>query len=775
MQYHNRVNLIAWLSLVSALFLLGFTATESQAAKKRKTRQTVWQNVKEAAIDSFSERQLVPLKYRTVRLNKKVLSELLDSAPKDAINEVVAEEVIFDLPLPDGTFSSFRIVDSPIMEDGLAKQYPEIKTFRGQGIDDPAATVRFDSTPQGFHAQILRAGETVYIDPFAKGETDYYISYEKSADAGDGEDFSCGFKDTNLDRFKSEREIFAFSPTAVNGSTLRTFRLALAATGEYTAFHGSTAADALAAMVTTMNRVNGIYERDLAIRMILVANNNSLIYTDAATDPYTNNDGGAMLDENQANLDAVIGTANYDIGHVFSTGGGGVAELRVPCNALSKAHGVTGTRSPVGDGFDVDYVAHEIGHQFGARHTFNGEANNCNDETRHSVSAYEPGSGITIMAYAGICGGQDLARHSIDTFHARSLEEILNFVTNSGSCSLNTPTTNTPPSVSAQASFTIPKNTPFALNAAANDVNGDALTYDWQQYNLGSSTIAVPNNDSDGTGRPLFRPFLPKMSADRTFPSLQYVLNNANLPPATYDCGRAVDKPLCLTGELLPVVTRTMRFQAIVRDNRSGGGGINTALTTVEVDGARGPFQVTTQNSSPTPWQRSTAQFVSWSVNGTDALAANVKISLSLDGGISFPLTLATSTPNDGSEFVTLPSVSTARARIKIEAVGNIFFDISDVDFAVTVPTASSAVIAGRIINASGRGLSRVTVALSDESGLITRTTTSSFGYYRFGAMPTGKNYVVKPSYKGYGFSPQSIVRNHTNDIADLNFTAVFE
>jgi hypothetical protein len=775
MQFHNRVNLIAWLTLASMLFLLGYAATESQAAKKRKVFQPVWQDVKESSIDSFGERQIVPLKYRAVRLNKRVLSELLDSAPKDSINEAQAEEVIFELPLPDGAFSRFRIVDSPMMEDGLAKQYPEIKTFRGQGIDDPTATVRFDSTPQGFHAQILRAGETVYIDPFAKGETDYYISYEKSADAGDGEDFSCGFKNSNLDRFKSEREIFAAAPAVVNGTVLRTYRLALAATGEYTAFNGGTAANALAAMVTTMNRVNGIYERDLAIRMILVADNNSIIYADAANDPYTNSDGGAMLDENQANLDAVIGTANYDIGHVFSTGGGGVAALRVPCNASSKARGVTGTRSPVGDGFDVDYVAHEIGHQFGARHTFNGEASNCNNETRSSISAYEPGSGITIMAYAGICGGQDLARHSIDTFHARSLEEILNFVTNSGSCSLNAATTNTPPSISAQASFTIPKNTPFSLNAAGSDINGDALTYDWQQYNLGGSTIAVPNSDSDGTGRPLFRPFLPKTSAERTFPSLQYILNNANLPPATYDCGRAADKPLCLTGELLPTATQTMRFQAIVRDNRSGGGGINTALATVEVDDAKGPFQVTTQNSSPTPWQRSTAQLVLWSVNDTNVLAENVKISLSIDGGNSFPLTLASSTANDGSELVTLPNVSTPRARIKIEAVGNIFFDISDVDFAITAPTSSPAAIAGRIVNASGRGLSRVSVILSDESGLVTRTTTNTFGYYRFGAMPTGKNYVIKPSYKGYRFSPQIIVRNHSNDIADLNFTAVFE
>jgi (2Fe-2S) ferredoxin len=383
----------------------------------------------------------------------------------------------------------------------------------------------------------------------------------------------------------------------------------------------------------------------------------------------------------------VIGVANYDIGHVFTTGSGGVANLRVPCGS-NKGGGTTGLSNPVGDAFAIDYVAHEMGHQWGANHTFNGTVSNCGGGNRSSAAAYEPGSGITIMAYAGICGNQNLAAHSIDTFHVKSLEEIIAYsqTGNGNTCAVTTPSGNTPPVVAVVGgpSFNVPMQTPFALTASATDANGDAITYDWQEYDLGASTTAVPNTDASGA-MPIFRPYLPTTNGTRSFPSMQYILNNANVPPSTYGTN-------LLTGELLPAIARTMNFQVVARDNRPNAGGVSTATATVVVDAASGPCNITAPNTAAT-WAANSTQTVTWNVANTAAApvnAANVKISLSTDGGLTFPTTLAASTPNDGSQTVTVPNIQTTQARVKIEAVGNIFFDISDANFAITAGVAAT-------------------------------------------------------------------------------------
>ena len=596
----------------------------------------IWQEINDSSLKQRPmARQITPNVYKTFSLNRAALDGILNQAPMEFADAMRNNGVILTLPMPDGTFERFSIENSPIMEAGLAEKFPEIQTFRGQGIDDGSATVRFDVTPAGFHAIIISTHGTTYIDPYAKGDTSNYISYHKNELSRNGKQHVCLVNEGLKNPFKvDELNFFSEYPvetSVTNGATLRTYRLALAADFEYCSVFGTTEAQCMAGMVTTMVRVNGVYEKNVAVRMVMVANNNLITYAPvstncgsaactAATDPYSNTSPTTLLTENQANLDTRIGTANYDIGHVFTTGGGGVATLNSPCNAGTKARGVTGLPNPIGDGFDIDFVAHEMGHQFGGGHTFNGGTGNCAGGNRSAANAYEPGSGVTIQGYAGICGSQDLAPNSIDTFHVRSLEQIVGFIGTGGSCSANTATGNTPPTVTGAGNFNIPKQTPFALTASATDAEGDSITYDWQEYDLGPQTTAIPNTDSDGQAKPIFRVYLPTVSGTRTFPSLQYILNNANVPPATTPSG-------FLTGELLPAIARTMNFQVIARDNRANGGGINTATAQVIVDGNSGPFIVTAPNTA-IDIPGGIHITVTWNVNDTTTApinAANVR------------------------------------------------------------------------------------------------------------------------------------------------------
>ncbi len=670
-----------------SLFVLSLLLTIPAFAKV--SGDGVWKEIDDSALQRMPvERLIEPSSYRTFRLDKTALQNLLNKAPAEFSNSRGAQTIL-SLPMPDGTFSRFDIEEYSIAEAPLAAKYPNIKTYIAHDVDDPSVTARISFSPTGFRAMVLSNKGTVLVDPYFFGDTENYISYAK-ANAPRDNMFVCEFENQLSFVGESYKNALDFGSTesVTGGATLRTYRLALAATGEYTNVFrqaGDTDAQAkaraLEQQMLIMNRVNGVYEKELAIRMVFIANNDTIIYTDPASDPYANDSPSQLLTQNQANLDTVIGTGSYDIGHVFSTGGGGVATLNGPCNSSTKARGETGLPDPVGDAFAIDFVAHEMGHQFGALHTFN---TSCGGN-RSSSAAYEPGSGVTLMAYAGVCGAQDLALHSIDTFHVKSLEQIVSYTQtgNGNSCAVSTSTGNTPPTVTpvGGTSFNIPKQTPFALTATGTDANSDTLSFDWQQYDLGSSTSAIPNTDSDGTARPIFRPYLPT-SGTRYFPSLEYILNNANVPPSIYNC----EGFACLTGELLPAITRTMNFQVIARDNRANGGGINTASVQVSVDGNSGPFAVTSPNTPVTIVQSDFSHQVTWNVANTTAApvnAANVRILASVDGGQTFPYVLLPSTPNTGTAHVFFPPVNTTTARIKIEAVNNIFFDISDTNFTI--------------------------------------------------------------------------------------------
>ncbi|MBA3468847.1 MAG: hypothetical protein H0T53_04295 [Herpetosiphonaceae bacterium] len=659
----SRVLFVLALFILATSVFVGSRLTTPLAASS----DGVWQDTLEKSLSPAAQRDIVPEMYRTLTLDWSALQKVLADAPLETTVTAKSSPVVLSLPLPEGNYARFSVVEAPIMAPELAAKFPAIKTYLGQSLDDATASVRFDTTPAGFHAMILSPYGRIFIDPYSRGDRSHYISYHDSDFVAPAEKVL--FRQLNEQVIKDspydagDRELLPPS-----GTILRSYRLAMAATGEYTQFHGGTKPLALAAIVTTMNRVNGVYEREVAVRMNLVANTDLVIYTNGGSDPYTNDDGFEMLFENTATLNSVIGSANYDIGHVFSTGGGGIAALGSVCGSF-KAEGVTGSPSPVNDPFDIDYVAHEIGHQFGGNHTFNGTTNACGGGNREAPAAYEPGSGSTIMAYAGICGSENLQPNSDPYFHTKSFDEMIAFTTTGGgnSCAVQTSTGNNPPTVSAGASFTIPANTPFTLTGSATDPNSDALTYSWEQYNLGASSTSATIGVDSGN-RPLFRSFNATTSPARTFPRLANILANTTT-----------------IGEVLPTTTRTLTFRLTARDNRAGGGGVNYSTVNIPVSASAGPFVVNTANSAAT-WTGLTSETIAWNVANTTAApvsCSSVNIVLSTDGGLTFPTTLASNTANDGSQSITVPNSVTSSGRIKVACANNIFFDINNANITI--------------------------------------------------------------------------------------------
>ncbi len=617
----------------------------------------IFSDVTESAVTDLAGGHLI-MPYRVLAVDFGALAEILAAAPEHRSAAVDVVPVHLGLPLPNREQAVFSIERSPVMAPALAARFPEINTYRGR-TEDPKqpGTLRLDLTPAGFHAIIFSPEGTVLIDPLTTADpvhhVSYYLEHQRPSEPSWCEQAGPHPAQARTGRLTS------------SGSELRTYRLAVAATGEYTAFHGGTVSQAMAAITTVINRVNGIFEKEVAVHFDLVADNDQIIYTDPDSDPY-GDDAFAMRLENQSNLDATIGNANYDVGQVFYRGSTSLAEVGVVCAQGFKARGVSGRPAPISDPFAIDRVAHQLGHQLGAYHTFNGSTGQCH-YYRSGPNAYEPASGSTIMAFAGKCGVEDLQNNASTYFHTISFERIVDFTTQGqgDTCAAITNTQNSAPQVNAGQDYEIPASTPFTLTGSAIDPDGDPLTFCWEQFDLGPSS---PPNTDDGL-RPIMRSFDPVASPSRTFPQLADILANSET-----------------LGESLPSTDRVLNFRFTARDDQQGGGGVDQDAMTILVHASAGPFVITAPDSAAT-WGTGGLFDVIWDVAGTNQAPINcsqVRILLSEDSGLSFPYTLAAATANDGYHAVGPSGTGTQAARIKIECVGNIFFDISDGDFTIT-------------------------------------------------------------------------------------------
>jgi hypothetical protein len=612
------------------------------------------------------------LKYRkSIPTNFKVYELDVQKFKNEILVAKINESTIIELPTLDG-IKRFSFKEASSLSKGLALKFPVIKSYVAQGIDDPSATARFSFGTDGFHGVIFYTDKpSFYIDPYTKNYNSY-ISYSRSSLPQRDHDFSC-----EVDEQLDAKKMVVSSQRNADDGLLRIFRLALVCSGEYAQFHlndqgiASDASDAdkkaavLSAMNTSMTRINGVYERDLGVRMEIVDNNDQVIFLDAATDGITDGSAGTMIGQVQTICDNTIGTANYDIGHIFSIGGSGLAGLGVVCVSGNKARGVTGIVTPMGDPYDIDYVSHEMGHQFGANHTQN---NPCN---RNNSTAVEPGSASTIMGYAGICL-PDVQNNSDDHFHSVSITEMWNKIQTSASCAVTISTGNSAPVIVESEDYSIPKSTPFVLRGNASDVNSNnVLSYNWEQTD---TEVAPMPPTSISTSGPAFRSNSSISSPNRYMPALPTVIAGS----------------ISSTWEVVPSVAREMNFSLVVRDNATGGG--NSArddmkVTTVDIT----PFTVDGPSTNE-EWLVGSNQTLNWVVGATDQAPVNtqnVTILLSTDGGVTFPITLAANTPNDGSEAFVVPNNTTSSARIMIAAVDNIFYNVNSTNFTISEATAS--------------------------------------------------------------------------------------
>ena len=645
------------------IFLMCFSVVHAQDKEpwKRIESTSVQTTAKLLGKVEVSNAVLFQLDEETLKAKLKTVQDKTDAEAK----------IVLTIPNVNGVLEQFLIHEDSNFEPELQAKYPEIRSYSGIGMTDVTAVLNFSMSPSGIQTMISRKGNQMEFIEKDKRNNGVYVVFDSGKKSMERLPFSCNTLDLSVTINKNSQTAKLVS----SDKKFRTLRLALSCTGEYAVYHGGPnpdVSDVLAAMNATLTRVNGIYNRDLAVKLLLIANNDLIVYTDASSDPYSEAEegvgtaevAGKWSNELQTTLNTVIGSSNYDMGHLFGASGGGGNAGCIGCicdSGKGSAYTSPANDIPEGDNFDIDFVAHEMGHQLGANHTFT-------YDIEGTISNVEPGSGSTIMGYAGITTDYDVEMHSDDYFSFISISQIQNNLVTK-TCPVSTTISSSSPIVNAGADYVIPKGTAFVLKGTGDA--SSAVSYCWEENDVattasGDLSFAV----SSKTNGPLFRSLPPVSTPVRYMPALENVL-----------AGRLTNK-----WESVPSVGRTLHFVLTARDN--AGEGFAQTLSdemVVTVNSNTGPFEVTSQNMDNLSWFKGAKQEITWNVNNTNTLsgAATVNIKLSTDNGISFPITLASAVANDGSEIVTVPDVSSQFCRILIEPINNIFYAVNSKTFAI--------------------------------------------------------------------------------------------
>ncbi|MFI1744569.1 zinc-dependent metalloprotease [Thalassobellus sediminis] len=590
----------------------------------------------------------------TFEFDYKALSNALSNSSNKSSKGKIPN-IIISLPNTKGEFERFKIEESSVMHPDLQAKYPDIKSYIGYGIDNPSAYLRFSLSPyKGLSGIVLGKKETQIFEANSKITNQFTVLNKSNSYKTDR--FNCSTISSNLENLSK-----SFSTKDADDSLKRTYRIAISVTGEYASFHGGTLASINAAIASTLTNVNAVFENDFNVSLQLISTNDVVIYLDSGTDPYSGfSNYGSEL---QSTLDTQILEANYDVGHLLSAIGfdGNSGCIGCVCVDGIKGSGYTSDTSPDGFNFDIDLVAHEIGHQFGANHTWTHDGNEGEDVQM------EPGSGSTIMGYAGITGSTNVQSHSDAYFHAISIEQVTTYI-KSTSCASIVNTGNTTPTANAGSDLLLPIGTAFKLNGSGSDSDGDVITFCWEQINEDNAATIYPNSNSSNSNSVLFRSYSPTTSSTRYFPNLTDLKFGIN----------------STQWEKIPNTDRTADFRLTVRDNKVGGANNAHDDTQVTFDTSYGPFEITSQNTSGILWTSGTNETITWNVNNTNALtgASNVNILLSTDGGVTYN-TIVNNIPNNGSYSLTVPNIPAPYCRLMIEPTNNNFFAINSEDFAI--------------------------------------------------------------------------------------------